>query len=71
MVEGPRILLINSDVVSGARCQIYILQYSFLICSHMYVIKSQWPNCFIIVLILSRCRCLFSPFSFYNDKEDG
>ena len=56
VVEGPRILLIDSEVVAGARSQRNILSRDFLISAEVYVIEAGLFRRQVLMLVRVGCR---------------
>ena len=51
VVEGSRILLIDSEVVAGARSQRNILSCDLLISAQVYVIEAGLFRCLVLILV--------------------
>ena len=59
-------MLVDSQVVAGARCERHILSCDLLICAQVDVVEAAWLRRLVALLIRVRRRCHLGLFDFYT-----
>ena len=66
MMERPRILLIDPEVVARSRCQVDILQSRLFVRPEVNIVESQALRGLVILVILVGCWYLFRSRRLYR-----
>ena len=69
VVEGARVLLVDTVVVPGARRQIYVLQSGLLVSAHVNVAEAARFNADVVLLVIARTRRFLSSFRLCSKVE--